>query len=173
VGLGPPDSNHLIIFINMNSHRFSALAVGAVSLAFVYGCAIFDVDTGTPQENLDANRAVWNASGIADYSMRFQRLCSYCDPDWLVSVKVTVTGGTVVEAVDWDTGNPAPFEPWAYYTVSDLFDLIQNAIVKNAVELRVRYDAELGFPADVNIDVSRIQLSDDFRSEVRSLTAIQ
>ena len=47
-----------------------------------------------------------------------------------------------------------------YDTVEDLFDLIEDAIARDAAVLEVRYDGRLGYPRAIVLDFS-VDVADD------------
>ena len=137
-------------------------------LLFLAGCVIFTSDAKDLQTELDENRALWDAAAITDYSMRFQRLCLFCAVDFLIPVRITVRDDTIDTVTDLDTGAAvAEITEGTFLTIDELFDFIQDAIDQNASEIDVRYDEVLGYPTDVNIDLSRSFINDDAQFEIR------
>lgn len=136
-------------------------------LPLVAGCVIFS-SKPDPQTELDENRSTWDAAGVADYRMRFQRLCLFCDVQILSPVRITVLAGAIDEIIDAETGEPVDEAvEGAFLTIDQIFDVIQEAINQNAVEIDVRYNDRLGYPTDVQIDLSRALINDDAQFEVR------
>jgi hypothetical protein len=136
-------------------------------LPVLAGCKIFE-SKPDPQTELDEHRAVWDAAGVADYRMRFQRLCLFCDVQFLTPVRITVLADTIDQINDLETGDPIEETvEGAFLTIDEIFDVIQDAIDENAVEIDVRYEDHLGYPTDVQIDLSRALINDDAQFEVR------
>jgi hypothetical protein len=136
-------------------------------LPAVAGCVIFS-SRPDPQTELDEHRALWDAAGVADYRMRFQRLCLFCDVQFLTPVRITVVADTIDQITDAETGELVEETvDGAFLTIDEIFDVIQGAIDDDAVEIDVRYDKQLGYPTDVQIDLSRALINDDAQFEVR------
>ncbi len=145
-----------------------------VLLPLLVGCVIFSSSEEDVQGELDVNRALWDAAAIHDYSMTFQRLCSLCSIEFLIPVRITVRGDTVHEMTDWDTGTPVE-EPaeGAFLTIDEVFDVIQEAINRNAAAIDVGYNSTFGYPIDVDIDLSRSQFNDDVQFRIREFVELQ
>jgi hypothetical protein len=137
-------------------------------LPLLAGCVIFSSDSADLQTELDNNRALWDVAGITEYSMRFQRLCVFCDVVFLVPVRITVRGDTIDTVTEVDSGDPVvEIAGGAFLTIDEVFDTIQLAIDQNASEIDIRYDEFLGYPTDVNIDLSRSFINDEEQFEIR------
>ncbi len=136
-------------------------------LPFLTGCVIFSGSKDL-QTEVDENRALWDGAAIADYSMRFQRLCVICPIDFLIPVRITVRGDTIDTVTDLDSGAPVTgITAGTFLTIDELFLIIQDAIDQNASEIDVKYDAVLGYPTDVDIDLSRSVFNDEAQFLIR------
>ncbi len=133
-----------------------------VLLPLLVGCVIFSSVEEDVQGELDVHRTLWDAAAIHDYSISFQRLCSFCGIQFQIPVRITVRGDTIHEVTDLDTGAPVeqPAEG-AFLTIDEVFDFVQFAIDQRAAEIDVRYNGTFGYPTDVVIDFSRSQFNDD------------
>ncbi|MCH7682486.1 MAG: hypothetical protein IIB35_02080 [Gemmatimonadetes bacterium] len=144
-----------------------------VLLPLLVGCVIFSSNEEDVQEELDINRALWNAAAIHDYSMSFQRLCLFCSVEFLIPVRITVRGDTIYEVTDLDTGAPvAEPAPGAFLTIEGVFDAIQGAIDQRAAEIDVSYNSMFGYPTDVSIDPSRSLFNDDTQFQIREFVEL-
>jgi Family of unknown function (DUF6174) len=104
-----------------------------------------------PQDALDAARDLWAQQGGDDYDMTFNWQC-FCIVDFVQRADLEVRGDSVEGGVVTDSGDPVSSDMLAeYQTVSELFDLIQDAIDQDAAEIRVTY-AAAGYPDEVWID---------------------
>ena len=152
------------------------LSIGLVSLIpLIAGCAIFSPDGGNFQEELDAHRATWNGGGITNYQVQFQRLCRFfgCNTDLIIPVRLTVRDGIITEVVDLDTDEVVTDAPsGTFLTVDQLFDSIQDAIDRDAADIDIRYDEQLGYPINVDIDINRGVFGDEAVFELRDLQPI-
>lgn len=94
------------------------------------------------QVALDAARARWDASGIADYSVVVSYVYSH-DPAALLEVR----GGEIRSSTNVETGEPllrsflGPFR-----TVEGQFEYIQNSIDRGPIRIDNTYDETLGYP---------------------------
>ncbi|MDP9350730.1 MAG: DUF6174 domain-containing protein [Chloroflexota bacterium] len=67
---------------------------------------------------------------------------------------VEVREGVPVSVIATRGGTPLPAGSFQQHdTVEELFDVVQRAVAGEAEHLDVRYDARLGFPAHVDVDV--------------------
>ncbi len=137
-------------------------------LPFLTGCVIFTSGSKDLQTELTEHRALWDVAAITDYSMRFQRLCVFCEIDFLIPVRITVRGDTIDTVTDLDTGAPVTeTTAGTFLTIDELFDFIQDAIDQNASEINIRYHQVLGYPTDVDIDLTRSFFGDEAQFEIR------
>ena len=139
------------------------LLVAAALLVACGTTANADESTATPTEipdpnslsslqgALDAARALWALEGGEDYDLTFNWQC-FCLVDYVQRVDLEVRDGSIAGGAATDSGNALTAEQLAeYQTVSGLFDVIQDAIDRDAVVIRVTYAAE-GYPTEVWID---------------------
>lgn len=162
--------------------------VGAVLLYLLpaIGCSIFSVADGDQQSSLDQNRSQWDATGITDYTVRFQRTstCIVCNTAILIPVRLTVTGDTIRAVFDLDNNvvvqdfvpNESPCLSQvvdgcrSFLTVDELFDFIQSAIDQDAVEIDISYNENLGYPVDIVVDFSRRFFDDETGFQIRDFS---
>ncbi len=108
------------------------------------------------ESELRAARRRWEASSLeaSGYDVRAAMYC-FC-PYTEDSVRLRVMADSIIEITFIARGMPVPATPsWRrdrYRTVRQLFDIIQDAIDREAASLEVSYDAEFGFPTAVSID---------------------
>ncbi len=137
------------------------------------GCVIFESRSTNLLADLADNRALWEAAGLTDYTMQFQRQCLFCPVELITPVELTVRDD-VIEAV-FDLELQEPRTEWpdgAYLTVTELFDSVQDAIDQEAAEIKIRYDGTLGYPAEINIDFNRRFVDDDIDLLVQDVTPL-
>lgn len=113
------------------------------------------------------HRAAWEAAGVSDYEYEIHRQCE-CSPEWVRPARVLVIGGEVEEAWYSDSGSLAP-SPGYYPTVDDLFDLIEEAIRREAPGLQVSYDPVLQYPTTISIDYDLEVVDDELSITARDL----
>lgn len=124
-----------------------SIVVGAVALALG---AVVVAQTSEIQQH----REQWHAAGIDTYRYAYRKYCE-CRPDEPRTF-VSVRGGRVVDVFhlhdDSERHVPARDGSLDYYwTVEDLFDLLETATSRGA-EVRMQFDARLGYPTLVYID---------------------
>ena len=127
------------------------------------------VSTPTPQVNpevrqteLDLNRKLWESKAIARYQFEYRWNC-FCTQDYVALVDISVQEGAIVDIsfveAEFGTIKGDP-DISRYYTISGLFDIIQEAIDTEAFDIDVKYDAELGYPTEVHIDYD-VRIADE------------
>lgn len=110
------------------------------------------------QAALDANRRLWEAAELENYVYAYNKYCD-CNRETPPETYVTVRSGEIVDV----RHKPHGFDHYVqaearnlewYWTVEQLFDLVASAIERGS-ELRVEYDAALGYPTRLFIDRNR------------------
>lgn len=126
--------------------RAAALLLSAATA----GCLNPAVSDGFQRGELARARQAWQEAGVSAYHFDLSVECTGCSAALQQPVRVTVTAGaTTVEYSQ--SSQPAPADVFAPYdTVEELFDLIEDAISRDAEILQVGYDPELGYPFVVN-----------------------
>lgn len=138
--------------------KFRALCVMVpmLLLATLPGCGLGD-DDQFQNQNLAQARTRWESKDVVSYSYILELQCFCAPASELEPVLVTVRNGEVVSLQYWDPDptkrTPAPASIFGPYdTVEELFDLVEDAIDRDADVLQVGYDATYGFPSAVNVD---------------------
>jgi hypothetical protein len=128
----------------------------AVLLGVGHSAAAQNTVTNAPlSERLNAARALWQQAGFDQYVYGFNKFCEChreTPPETLV--EVTDEAITDVRHIMVKTGDtvPAAARNFAlYWTVEDLFDLLERASRSEAV-VRADFDDELGLPRRIFID---------------------
>jgi len=73
---------------------------------------------------------------------------------------------------DAETGEPA-VGPGSVATIPMLFDLVHNAIDRDAAMLEVEYHPSLGYPTKLSVDYEREIADDEFSIRADSLVPIR
>jgi hypothetical protein len=115
-------------------------------------------------DELARNRERWRSQRIADYQVRFRLIC-FCVLETTEPVILTVRRGSLVSVTRVSDGRPVDPTQWTgrYYTVDEMFALIAEAEARGADEVRVTYDAALGYPREVFLDEDQ-RLADEERT---------
>ena len=144
--------------------RSSRLLLIAVLLA---GC-----DSATSANELDqlaVARARWLAQGGDAYTYLLTRECLCVLSGREVSV--SVVNGQVVSATDPSSQLAVESALLSYLqTVPDLFDLIDDAILRDVAAFMVTYDATYGYPTRIEIDYSAAVADDEISFTARDLS---
>ena len=132
------------------------MMVPALLLSTLAGCELGD-DDGFQRQNLQQARTKWDSKDVASYSYILELQCFCAPASELRPVLVTVNNGAVVSLQYWSENPnarpPAPASIFGPYdTVEELFDLVDDAIDRDADVLQVGYNSEYGFPEAVNVD---------------------
>lgn len=113
------------------------------------------------QRKLQFNRRLWEKQNIQNYRYTFSNGC-FCIPDARGPVVIEVRNGKTKSITSVETGqrvtNPEFFEN--YNTIPKLFNVIQDAISRQAFSLDVNYSARYGYPTQINIDYNA-QIADE------------
>ena len=110
--------------------------------------------------DLKTARTLWAAGEPAAYEFTLEHQC-FCSHEFTMPVVVTVRDGQVESRQFAATGAPVD-TLWAaaFTSVDGLFDVIQDAIRRNAAYLEVTYDPQRGYPVRIDIDY-RAEIADD------------
>jgi hypothetical protein len=121
----------------------------AFLLLFAVACGITDTDADDDVVDLQIAEQRWLSSGVQDYQIVVRHLC-FCG--YVRPVRLTVRSGSIVSRVDAETGEPVPSQGNHIGAIPDLFDIVREAIDRDAHSLSVTYHATYGFPTQINID---------------------
>lgn len=135
-----------------------ALVALAALLVLAPGCTLGSSAEEELMEEIEVNRAVWEARRPAAYRMVLARSC-FCGVEGRGPVELEVDGDSVtgrryVAELDAPvagepvSGELAPFFP----DVDGLFELLLEAAVTGADDVTVTWDPALGFPRSFFID---------------------
>jgi len=132
------------------------LTLLALSTAFVAAACGSDTRTSA-QEPFAGAFDRWQDAGLSDYTITY-----------FVTGGIGRVGPKVVqvvdgEAVEVDTSDPTQLAP--SYSVADLFDEIDDADVVVSAD----FDADLGYPTQIDLDPIENAIDDEFSVEVVSL----
>ncbi|HEX6369596.1 MAG TPA: DUF6174 domain-containing protein [Longimicrobium sp.] len=125
-------------------------------LAALAGCELGDDDSFQSRKLTEA-RTRWESRNVTSYSYVLELQCFCAPAAELRPVLVTVRNGAVA-SLQYYHENPAQRTPapasifGPYDTVDELFDIVDDAIDRDADVLQVGYDEEYGFPSALNVD---------------------
>ncbi|WP_414577701.1 DUF6174 domain-containing protein [Anabaena sp. CCY 9402-a] len=109
---------------------------------------------------LKFNRRLWNSQNISNYRYTFSNGC-FCIPDARGPVVIEVRNGQTVSITSVATNQPVDPQFFRQYsTIPKLFNVIQDAIQRQASSLTVQYNAAYGYPTQINVDYNS-QIADE------------
>ncbi len=101
---------------------------------------------------LDRNKALWERVRPSKYVFDVERLC-FCGVEARGPVRVEVSAGRVSVRTYVDSREPVPSTYESLFpSVDGLFELLVDAMERDAHQIEVTYDRETGVPIDLWID---------------------
>ena len=147
------------------------------TLSLLLGCMLVDYDLKPDdkpklidiQLELDQNRKKWMSKMVSNYQFNFQWIC-FCALKSMEPVNITVRENRIDSAAFVEGDAPVAIEDFKRYrTIEGLFDLLQEAINRNAHSILVDYHPELGYPIDGWIDYEEAIADEELGFEINSL----
>jgi hypothetical protein len=125
-------------------------------------------------DELQASWARWTAAGLASYEYGYNKYCD-CHRDTPPETVVVVADGAVERVYHLYAGSVSEVparegSTELYWTIEDLFRLIEGALERNAT-VRARYDAALGYPTAVFVDYDADFIGDEIDVRLTRLDA--
>lgn len=137
-------------------------AVPVVVLSLFLGCG-----DSTGPVSLSLNRLRWEKQNLRDYVYTARRVC-FC-PESGQEVFVTVLSDAVASVRVVATGEVSTVE---WYTVTELFDLVERSFDDNYASVGVEYDPELGYPTQIDLVCHEIGLDCGLTIEAKNLNRV-
>jgi hypothetical protein len=127
--------------------------LGLLGCSWAAACSDLAIDVRSLTE-LERAEAKWSRYGPESYAYGVARSC-FCPVEAIGPVWVSVVGTTVTRTYV-DSGDPVPASlAHLFPTVEELFDILREAYAADADEIRVTYEQDLGYPAELWIDYDR------------------
>jgi hypothetical protein len=120
-------------------------------------------------DRIRRQRAIWEAQQIDDYVFETRRLCFCGFVGW---VEATVQDDAITSVVSLDELEVPAWTIDEYPTVNELFDILEDAVERNAAEIDVTWHETLGYPEHFYIDYSRNIADEELGNEIRLLTPL-
>ena len=134
-------------------HSRPLQAVLLILMLALHGCAVLEPEPDAADRRaLSRARSLWQRVGPTSYRYVYAARCGMCSPYAARATWVTVEKGRVIDAAYVESNEPINESPQVFGTVDSLFALVQRAYDEHASEVRVQYDATLGYPTDVWVD---------------------
>ncbi len=142
------------------------LAVGSLAACSVLQSGPHD----QAQSELNRQRRHWRAQDVEEYAYTVRRLC-FCPETFTSPVVVRVRGGEVESRVYEGSGAPVDAGNASFWPeVEGLFDLVQDAIDRDADAISVEYHPQLGYPIAVRIDYEEMAADEELTVTASNLT---
>ncbi|MGQ0702001.1 MAG: DUF6174 domain-containing protein [Gemmatimonadales bacterium] len=142
-------------------------------MVFVLALAACGAPTGpSPQDELAAARARWEAQRMDSYEFELTRMCLCIFGGRVVTVRVEAGAVAAANYADSNTAVEAALLSYLP-TIPDLFDLIEDALEQHAARVMVQYDASTGHPTHIELDYSLMAIDDEFTYEVAKLVPLR
>lgn len=121
---------------------------------------------------LQQNKQLWAKQKISNYRYKLRKSC-FCFPKDS-QVTIEARNGKFVSIAAANSGqsvNPESFTK--YNSIAKLFDLIDDAIAKNAHRISVTYHPTLGYPTQISIDYDQYIADEEISLTIENLEARQ
>ena len=151
----------------MKIMQFAVLAL----VVALFGCAEPGPQTtGDPnQDALNRNQALWKNAHLSSYSYTYKRVC-FCPEEEDILVRVQY--GDVKAASYSPSNTPVlPDRLDDLRTVEEFFQIIQDAVTNKVSRLDVTYNAKLGYPERIFIDVDPLIADEEMTHLISNLHA--
>ncbi|MDJ0728455.1 MAG: DUF6174 domain-containing protein [Crocosphaera sp.] len=119
-------------------------------------------------EELKENHQLWRSQQIKNYQYIYQQQC-FCPPPSNTPLKVFVKNDKIAQVVHLNN-NQLITDLTFPKTIEELFNIIEDAINRNADEILITYDANFGYPTRVAIDYQKILADEEITYTVESLS---
>lgn len=97
-------------------------------------------------------RAQWEATGPASYVYALRHTC-FCSPEAIGPVRVTVDESSVTARVYVDSSEPVdPDFHGSFPDIDGLFDVLEDAIEREAHQIDVTWHESDGYPVSIFVD---------------------
>ena len=118
---------------------------------------------------LEAARERWEDRGFTDYALTLQRDC-FCPETHRGPVVVNVRSRQVQTRIYQATGEPVPSEPAQFFPdVDGLFAFLEDAIDRDAYQIRAEFHPELGYPTQIFVDFESLMADEEQGYQTLSL----
>ena len=127
------------------------------------------------KQSFEDNQQRWQAAKVNNYSYVMQQHC-FCPSEYRQPMRVLVKNGNVVSATvisDEEVDKEVSSQVLqSLYTIQGWFGVIEDASDQNAARIDVVYDAELGFPKKIEIDMRERMVDDEQSIVISSVTKV-
>lgn len=138
---------------NRNGWGQSLLRCALLVMVALQGCGALGASRHDDnQRELNRNRRQWQAQAVENYRFVARRGC-YCPGEVVAPVVVEVRNGEITSLAYQETGTGVGATLSGLWPpLEGVFDIVQDAIDREAADLTVEYDPDFGFPRAIAID---------------------
>jgi hypothetical protein len=123
------------------------------------------------QQELEKNRAIWNAQSIAHYKFDYTFMAFMADSG--VRFTVEVKDNVITSIFNNETNSAVNVAEFPFKrTIDEFFDFIQQAISSKAYKISIIYDAPKGFPSLIAIDEGKDIADDEYTAVIANLVVL-
>lgn len=123
--------------------------------------------------NLRTNQSKWQNNQPERYQFKLSRSC-LCDDQDNEDLIVTVENQTIIKAIDAATLQEVDLSEKSDITSIDgIFQKISSELNRNAHQVEVKFNNELGYPEQLWVDVKRQTPNDEYAISVYSLVTLE
>jgi hypothetical protein len=157
----------------MAQHRFLTIRRACLLIAIVLLCGLLlYLKYFRIQYELWQNHRIWAQHHVTHYQYTLS-VGSMGSPDYNQHVTIKVLNGQATPVIGIGT---SPSRVGSHFeesdTVEHLFQVIQNAILRRADNVRVTFQPELGYPVEIGIDPSSRQADDEIEYQITDFTVL-
>ena len=148
--------------------NFTVSSIALLSL--LTGCGILGIGEDSERERLESSLRKWSENAPPRYHFVLERLC-FCPLEVVSAVEIRVEGGVVTSRRYVQSGQPVTAQYVQLFpSMEGVFDLIEDALDRDAGRIEVTYDSRYGYPFDATIDYIRNAVDDELSFRVRAFT---
>ncbi len=155
---------------NLQFLTFLVIGLLIVMLVNIMPIAANGDNNSSLRETLEENRQLWRSQTIKNYQYIYQQWC-FCPPPSNDYLKVSVKNDKITEVVNLNNNQVIPDSTFPK-TIEELFNIIEDAIKRNADEILITYDPTLGYPTRVAIDYLKILADEEMTYTVENLSKL-
>lgn len=141
-------------------------------MLFLGGCSLFgDYEDSRQEELLDTLRRGmerWEEADLQNYQYSYTRSENDEQGNTLSREVAVSVGDGAVQAVTINDREESPSEEDRYFTIEEIFDLLEEAIRADTDRFQMRLHSELGYPGTVLVDTKGNEPGDELLIEMET-----
>lgn len=157
----------------MSTRRRTRILRLALAVPLIAGCGIFGPDEWEDRRAaLERSRDRWGNELVDTYRYTLSMSCE-CIGGFTGPVVIEASEEQITSITPLREDVEVPEEQWtAFLTVYDMFELIESAIDQRAHQFDVQYDAALGHPVTISLDLREQYVDDELLIQVSDLEIV-